>query len=87
MSVQALILPALAALHNFIWQYDPEEIRIYDDDDTFDFQMGTGPIEVLGTGPVTPGEVHQANERQDKIVGEMWAQYQRYLHDCAAHYQ
>jgi hypothetical protein len=57
MSVQALIPPALAALHNFIQQYNPEEIRIYDDDDMFDFQMGTGPIGILGTGLVTPGEV------------------------------
>jgi hypothetical protein len=58
MSVQALILPALAALHNFIWQYNPEKIHIYDDDDTFNFQMDTGPVRILGTGPVTLGEVH-----------------------------
>ncbi len=39
MSVQALILPVLAALHNFIWQYDPEEIHTYDDDELIDFEM------------------------------------------------
>src|SRR5216684_3586444 len=82
MSVQALIPPALAALHNFIWQYDPEEIHMYDDDELIDFEMdpcqSTG---VLGTGPATPDEMLRANERQDRIAGEMWAQYQHYLRD------
>ena len=58
MSVQALILPVLAALHNFIQKYDPEEIHTYDDDELIDFQMdpcqSTG---VLGTGPATPDEM------------------------------
>jgi hypothetical protein len=42
MDVQALILPALAALHNFILQYDSEEIYMYanndnDNDQPLDF--------------------------------------------------
>jgi hypothetical protein len=84
MSIQALIPPALAVLHNFIQHYDPEEIHIYDDKDMFDFQISAGPIRVLGQGPATSGEVCQANQRQDRIVDEMWAQYQRYLEDRAA---
>ncbi len=85
MSVQALIPPALAALHNFIQQYNPKEIHTYNDDELIDFEMdphwSTG---VLGTGPATPDEMLRANERRDRIAGEMWAQYQHYLRDHAA---
>jgi DDE superfamily endonuclease len=82
MSIQALIPPALAALHNFIRQYDPDEIHAYDDDDLIDLQMDDLESSgVLGTGLVTPAETLRANERRDRIAGEMWAQYQRYLED------
>jgi len=85
MSVQALIPPVLAALHNFIQQYNPEEIQMYDDDELIDFEMDPcRPTRVLGTGPVTPDEMLQANERRDRIAGKMWAQYQHYLRDHAA---
>ncbi len=64
MSVQALIPPVLAALHNFIQQYNPEEIHMYDDDELIDFEMDPcRSTRVLGTGPVTPDEMLQANER------------------------
>ena len=36
MDIQALIPPALTALHNFIRQYDPEDIETSDDDDDDD---------------------------------------------------
>jgi hypothetical protein len=92
MDIQALIPPALAALHNFIWQYDPEKIHMYYDDDNdnddqpLDFQMGPDPESVgeLG-GPPTPRETVRANERRDKIANDMREQYQRYLESCAAH--
>jgi len=64
MTIQALIPPALAALHNFIRQFDPEEIHIYDDDDdddndddeSLEFQVAPHPEVVgeLGRGTVTP---------------------------------
>ena len=78
MTIQALIPPALAALHNFIRQYDPEEIRAYDNE-VFDPQIGyQESAGELGTGLVTD-EMLRANERRDRMAGEMWEQYQDYL--------
>jgi hypothetical protein len=92
MSIQARIPPALAALHNFIQLYDPEEIQMYDDNDDdnhndADELLGFRPdfVGELELGLVTPHEVAQANKRRDKIVDEMWEQYQCYLTDRAAH--
>lgn len=85
MDIQALIPPALAALHNFIRDYDPDEIHIYDNDyhldEQFDPQMGLRceSLGELGTGPATAVERDRANERRDKIAADMWDQYQRYL--------
>jgi hypothetical protein len=84
MHIQALIPPALAALHNFIRQYDPEDIQLYDGE-LIDEVSPPESAGELGTGPVTPVETLRANERRDRIAGEMWAQYQRYLGDRAAH--
>ncbi len=77
MDVQAMILPALVALHNFIWECDPDEIHMYDNDELLDPQMAADPKNIgeLRTGLVTPNERVRANERQDKIVTEMWEQY------------
>ena len=67
MSTQALIPPALAVLHNFIREYDPEEIHLYnnDNDKPFDLEIGTHPKSVgkLGTGTVMPDERNCANEK------------------------
>jgi len=91
MSIQALIPPALAALHNFIRQYDPGEICIYNyvnnpnnpnnDDELLDIQMGVHPGSVgeLELAAVTPHERARANERRDRIADEMWEQYQLVL--------
>jgi hypothetical protein len=96
MDIQALIPPALAALHNFIRQYDPEDIQTSDDDDDDDdddnddndndsdklpdFQRPiSDSVGELGMGTVTSRESARANERRDRIAGEMWEQYQRYL--------
>jgi len=81
MTIQALIPPALAALHNFIRQYDPEEINAYEGevaDPQLNYQDQDHPG-VLVTGPATSDETHRANERRDRIAGEMWEQYQDYL--------
>jgi hypothetical protein len=85
MEVQALIPPALAALHNFIRDFDPEEIHDYDDE-ALDLQMGLPPEPAgeLGTGPATLAERSRANERRDKIAADMWEQYQRYLESLPA---
>ena len=106
MDIQALIPPALAALHNFIRQYDPEDIETSNDDDDDDddddndnddddddndnddddddklpdFQSPLSDIVgELGMGAVTSRETAQANERWDRIAGEMWEQYQHYV--------
>jgi len=87
MTIQALIPPALAALHNFIRQFDPEEIHIYDDDDdddddeSLEFQVAPHPEVVgeLGRGMVTPAETTRANRRRDEIAHNMWEQYEVYL--------
>ena len=66
MGIQALILSGLAALHNFIWQYDPEEIHKYDDIDDIEIDLQLGQQEStgeLGTGWVTAAKTHCANVR------------------------
>ena len=91
MDTQTLIPPALAALHNFIWQYDPDEIQMYGDDAPLDLpspalHMGPHP-ETLGElqmYEVTPAERVQAKERQDQIANSMWQQYQQYLESRVA---
>jgi hypothetical protein len=78
MDVQALIPPALAALHNFIRKFDPDEIHEFD---PVQFEMVHRPESAgeLGRGPATSNERARANERRDKIAADMWEQYQRYL--------
>lgn len=90
MEIQALIPSALAALHNFIRQYDPSEIQMYDEDVPLDFQMDPRPesesesVGELGTGRVSSGETTRANKRRDEIAHAMWEQYQAYLESRAA---
>jgi hypothetical protein len=64
MSTQVLISPALVALHNFIQQYDPQEIHDYDGQ-LLDFEMDHHPdcFGRLRMNVVMPNEVAQANER------------------------
>ena len=66
----------LAALHNFIWEYDPEdigEIQINND------KPPPKSVGELGIGLVTRDEMLWANIRQDQIANAMWEQYQTYL--------
>jgi hypothetical protein len=80
MDIQVLIPPALAALHNFIRKYDPDDISAYDED-LPDFEMDRNPEDAgeLGRGPATSNERERANRRRDQIASDMWDQYQRYL--------
>ena len=79
MDVQAMIPPALAALHNFIREYDPDEIHMYDEDELLDLHPNLEPVGELGTGRVTPDETVRAKQRRDDIADAMWEQYQHYL--------
>lgn len=85
MDVQARLPPALAALHNFIRQHDPDDMADVDDN-IDDPQPGTraeppvAPAEgQLAGGIAGAAERRQANERRDKIAQEMWTQYQAEL--------
>ena len=81
MQIQAQIPAALAALHNFIWQYDPKEICMFKDNQPFDFLMCAHLESAgeLGRGQVRLDERTQANERHDRIAAAMWEQYQCYI--------
>jgi hypothetical protein len=52
MHIQALISPALVALHNFIQQYNPEDIQPYDGK-LIDEESSPKSARELETGPVT----------------------------------
>ncbi|KAH9957748.1 hypothetical protein BJV74DRAFT_891305 [Russula compacta] len=72
MAILALIPPALAVLHNFIWQYDPKEIHKFDD--TVAIKLKMGPHESareLWAGHVMPNKTLQANERAGGSNGGM----------------
>ena len=57
MNIQALVPPVLTVLHNFIQEYNPEEIHGYDDL-TIELQMGQQCefVGELGTGQVMQDE-------------------------------
>ena len=51
-----------------------------DNDKLPDFQRPlSNTVGELGMDIVTPCETARANERRDRIAGEMWEQYQHYL--------
>ena len=90
MSVQSRIPAVLAALHNFIHHYNPKEINMYCDPTAeFDLEVpemaATTSVGELGTGPVSGAERNGANERQDRIVCDMWVQYSMYLETHVVH--
>jgi len=90
MSVQSHIPTALAALHNFIHHYDPEEIDMYCDPTAeFDLEVlemaATASVGELGTGPASVAERNDANTRRDRITRDMWAQYSTYLETRVVH--
>jgi hypothetical protein len=81
---QAKIAPALAAIHNVIRDYDSADLQAllneYDNDgpgvQVGGHSEGTGN---LAQGPARSVERRQADDRRDRIAGEMWQQYQAEL--------
>jgi len=75
MRTQALIPAALAALHNFIREYDPAEIHRFDDGEDYDNDDNDDDdrllvlriVSELG-GQVTPAERARANEMRERIA-------------------
>jgi hypothetical protein len=83
MTVQARILPALAALHNFILQHDPTDLNDYID---VGFDPNPGwytehDLGVLSEGRTTRAEKRRADERRDRIAMDMWIDYQAVLEE------
>ena len=77
MDQQARLAPALAAIHNFIRLYDPDEISDLMDD-AEDIQPGvqTGDLAV---GPARAAEKALAESKWQGIANRMWLQYQAEL--------
>jgi ATP:corrinoid adenosyltransferase len=83
MDVQARLPPALSGIHNFIREYDPDEISDFIRETQFDdFQLG-GRNGELAQGPPTIAARERARVRRDAIAQEMWEQYQQVIEDCA----
>nr|GAT44780.1 predicted protein [Mycena chlorophos] len=81
MSIQARIPPALAALHNFILQHDPEDrvdptIR---DDPSPGYHPRMDNIGDIATERHNAEESEEGVALRDRVADEMWEQYQDYL--------
>jgi hypothetical protein len=79
---QAKLAPALAAIHNFIREYDDEDIQELLNRDAVDQAtlpgrgVDTGD---LALGPARTAERQVADSRRDLIASAMWKQYQAEL--------
>jgi hypothetical protein len=82
MDVQARLAPALAAIHNFIRLYDPDEILDLMDG-AEDIQPGVRVPQIgdLALGPARAAERVLADGKRDGIARDMWIQYQAELAD------
>ncbi len=78
---QAKIPAALAALHNFIRVWDPEDMPDADDDNDLDTEISEDreetliPPENLGSN-ISQAERLRAAAKRDGIAKAMWDQYQ-----------
>jgi hypothetical protein len=85
--VQAHLPAALAALHNVIRKYDPEEIDrcigeldvLEYDLDELDPELQDGAEGELAKGPPKRAEKKNVEKRRDKMANQMWIQYQQVL--------
>ncbi|RDX40428.1 hypothetical protein OH76DRAFT_1324299, partial [Lentinus brumalis] len=81
MDIQIRIPPALAAMHNFILRYDPDDLEVVLQGMDGDDQRHEDPIPtladgLLATGAITRREETRASAKQDRIAMKMWADYQ-----------
>jgi hypothetical protein len=78
MSIQATIPPGLAAVHNFIMDYDEEDLQHMLDglEEVEGISVGEA-----GEGAIPPEERERASDLRDQIAIQMWNSYQQYLHD------
>jgi hypothetical protein len=78
MRLQARILPALGAIHNFIHIHDPDKI----DEIALEEFNGEGTHE-LAVGPASAAERARATAKCDRIAEAMWLEYQTVLQEQA----
>lgn len=77
MGIQAQIPPGLAAVHNFIMDYDTTDIDNYLDDIILDLpreEQGE-----LGNGAIQAEEREEASALREEIAAGMWQSYQIFL--------
>ncbi len=82
MDIQIRIPPALAAMHNFILRYDPDDLEVVLQEMDGDDRRHEDPIPaladgLLATGAITRREETRASAKRDRIATKMWADYQR----------
>ena len=79
MRIQARILPATCAMHNFIRKHDDQEILAFPPDIT-DPSPGQRNG-ALSVGAITRREKIRAETRRDEIAAAMWRDYQTLLNE------
>ena len=80
--IQAQILPALAALHNFLLKHDSVERDDILDMDVEDPAPGfRGDTGVLAAGATTDREKARSEAHRDGIAKAMWESYQQLLQE------
>lgn len=89
LSVQAYILPALCALHNFIQQHDPNDLILdlekdKDKEEEEGVEVKDEEIDLtqfgdLGLGIITCQMQERAAETWDIIASQMWKDYNAFL--------
>ena len=74
MGIQARLLPALCALHNFILRYDPDDLEemldTFEDPEHDNVDYGN-----LASGPSTQEARQRSEAGQDEIAQQMWDDY------------
>lgn len=85
LAIQARIPPALAALHNFILQFDPSDIEDFlNDPGVVDDEPSAADYTRdiygrLAEGAPSREEKEKAEKLRDQIAEKMWIQYQEWL--------
>ncbi|KXN92868.1 hypothetical protein AN958_07065, partial [Leucoagaricus sp. SymC.cos] len=80
--IQSYIPTALAAIHNFIRIYDPQEGRLPGGGNQFDLGVNAGDFYVRDIATVSLTAAAQKREldnRRDRIAQDMWDDYQLIL--------
>ena len=81
MDIQARVLPALAALHNFILRHDSEDdiLDMEVEDPAPGARREEADFGVLAGGATTSQGKARSEAKRDAITNAMWQSYQTYL--------